>query len=53
LIVYFPSARFKSRDNTKGVYERAKKGEIENFTGISSPYEEPENPEIVINIDMI
>nr|WP_272210087.1 adenylyl-sulfate kinase [Marinicella sp. W31]MDC2875950.1 adenylyl-sulfate kinase [Marinicella sp. W31] len=30
----------------KGLYKRARTGEIANFTGISSPYEEPENPEI-------
>ena len=34
----------------KGMYAKARKGEIKNFTGISSPYEEPPNPEIhVIN----
>lgn len=34
----------------KGMYVKARKGEIKNFTGISSPYESPENPEIhVIN----
>ena len=34
----------------KGMYAKARKGEIKNFTGISSPYESPENPEIhVIN----
>ena len=34
----------------KGMYAKARKGEIKNFTGISSPYENPENPEIhVIN----
>jgi len=34
----------------KGMYAKARKGEIKNFTGISSPYEIPENPEIhVIN----
>ncbi|CAN5246255.1 sulfate adenylyltransferase subunit CysN [soil metagenome] len=32
----------------KGLYEKAQKGEIANFTGISSPYEEPENAEIVL-----
>ena len=32
------------------MYAKARKGEIKNFTGISSPYENPENPEIhVIN----
>ena len=34
----------------KGMYAKARNGEIKNFTGISSPYENPENPEIhVIN----
>jgi len=34
----------------KGMYAKARKGDIKNFTGISSPYESPENPEIhVIN----
>lgn len=35
----------ESRD-PKGLYEKARKGEIPNFTGISSPYESPTNPEI-------
>jgi adenylylsulfate kinase-like enzyme len=30
----------------KGLYKRAKAGEIKNFTGIDSPYEAPEAPEI-------
>ncbi|MFB6264013.1 MAG: adenylyl-sulfate kinase [Bradymonadaceae bacterium] len=33
----------------KGLYERARAGEIENFTGISAPYEAPEDPEIRID----
>jgi len=33
----------------KGLYKKAKAGEIPEFTGISAPYEEPENPEIVID----
>lgn len=33
----------------KGLYSKARKGEINNFTGISSPYEKPENPEIIID----
>ena len=32
---------------TKGLYARARRGEIAQFTGISSPYEEPDAPEIV------
>jgi len=35
--------------DTRGLYERARKGEIPNFTGISDPYEVPENPEITID----
>lgn len=33
----------------KGIYEKAKAGIIKNFTGISAPYETPENPELVIH----
>lgn len=33
----------------KGLYKKARNGEIPDFTGISSPYEIPENPEIVVN----
>lgn len=33
----------------KGLYKKARKGEIKNFTGIDSPYEEPENAEIVLD----
>ena len=33
----------------KGLYARARKGEIDNFTGISAPYEEPIKPDMVIN----
>ncbi len=32
----------------KGIYKRARAGEIANMTGISAPYEEPENPDIII-----
>jgi len=32
----------------KGLYKRARKGEIPDFTGISSPYEEPQNPELTV-----
>lgn len=33
----------------KGMYKKARNGEIKNFTGISSPYEAPLNPEIYVN----
>ncbi|MDG4721785.1 MULTISPECIES: sulfate adenylyltransferase subunit CysN [Thalassospira] len=35
--------------DVKGLYKKARAGEIANFTGISSPYERPENAEIVVN----
>ncbi|HDH53371.1 MAG TPA: adenylyl-sulfate kinase, partial [Nitrospirae bacterium] len=35
--------------DVKGAYARARKGEIPEFTGISSPYEEPETPELIID----
>jgi adenylyl-sulfate kinase len=38
----------KGRD-PKGLYEKALRGEIANFTGVSDPYEAPENPEVVVN----
>ena len=43
-----PLAVAEERD-VKGLYKKARRGEIANFTGISSPYETPENPEIVVN----
>lgn len=33
----------------KGLYEKALKGEIKNFTGVSDPYEAPENPEVIVD----
>jgi bifunctional enzyme CysN/CysC len=40
-----PLAVAETRD-PKGLYKKARRGEIKHFTGISSPYEAPENPEI-------
>jgi adenylylsulfate kinase len=40
----------EARD-VKGLYKRARKGEIKNYTGIDSPYEIPENPELIIDTD--
>ena len=37
----------------KGIYKKAKQGIIQNFTGISAPYEPPENPDLVIQSDEI
>ncbi len=38
----------EARD-VKGLYKKARAGELKNFTGIDSPYEEPEEPEIRVN----
>ena len=40
----------EARD-VKGLYKLARAGEIKNYTGVDSPYEEPENPELTINTD--
>lgn len=37
------------RRDVKGLYRKARKGEIPNFTGISSPYEAPETPDVVVD----
>ncbi|MFH1516960.1 MAG: adenylyl-sulfate kinase, partial [Pseudomonadota bacterium] len=43
-----PLAVAESRD-VKGLYKKARAGEIKHFTGIDSPYEAPQNPELRIN----
>jgi bifunctional enzyme CysN/CysC len=43
-----PLAVAETRD-VKGLYKKARRGEIKHFTGISSPYEAPENPELRID----
>lgn len=39
------------RRDVKGMYKKAYAGEIKQFTGVSAPYEEPENPELVLMTD--
>ena len=39
------------RRDPKNLYKKARLGQIKEFTGISSPYEEPENAEIVLNTE--
>lgn len=41
------------RRDPKGLYARALRGEIKEFTGVSSPYEEPEAAELVIETDLV
>jgi adenylylsulfate kinase len=40
-----------TRRDVKGLYEKALKGEIANFTGISDPYEEPLSPEVTVDTE--
>jgi adenylyl-sulfate kinase len=35
--------------DVKGLYKKARSGEVKNFTGIDSPYEVPKNPDVVIH----
>ena len=48
VFVNTPIAICEDRD-VKGLYKKARKGHINNFTGISAPYEIPENPEVEID----
>jgi len=43
-----PIEVLEERD-TKGLYKKARAGIIKNFTGVSDPYEAPENPEVVVD----
>jgi len=48
IYVKCPISVCEARD-VKGMYKKAKANEIKNFTGISSPYEVPENPDLIVN----
>jgi bifunctional enzyme CysN/CysC len=48
IFVDTPLADAEKRD-VKGLYAKARAGELKNFTGIDSPYEPPEDPEIHID----
>lgn len=39
------------RRDVKGLYEKARAGELQNFTGIDAPYEAPTSPEVVVNTE--
>ena len=41
------------RRDVKGLYKKARKGEINNMTGISAPYESPLHPDIQINTEEV
>ena len=48
IYVNCPLEECESRD-VKGLYKKARSGEIKNFTGIDAPFEEPENPALTLN----
>jgi adenylylsulfate kinase len=50
VFVKCPLGKLIDRD-VKGLYKKALKGEIKSFTGVSDPYEEPLNPELVLESD--
>ncbi|MFB6367789.1 adenylyl-sulfate kinase [Paenibacillus elgii] len=52
IYVSCPIEECEKRD-PKGLYQKARNGEIKEFTGISSPYESPRNPELVIKTDKL
>lgn len=45
--MHVPLSVAEERD-PKGLYAKARKGEIKDFTGVSAPYEEPENAEVIV-----
>jgi bifunctional enzyme CysN/CysC len=47
-----PLALAEQRD-VKGLYAKARRGELKNFTGIDSPYERPETPEVYIDTSLM
>jgi adenylylsulfate kinase len=48
IFVHCPLEEAEKRD-PKGLYKKARAGEIKGFTGIDDPYEAPESPELVLN----
>ncbi len=52
VFVNAPLATCESRD-VKGLYAKARSGEIKNFTWISDPYEAPSNPDLEVRTDLL
>lgn len=52
VFVHAPLEVCESRD-VKGLYHRARKGQIPSFTGIDSPYEEPQSPDLIIHTHLV
>lgn len=51
--IYVKASLDFCRKRNPAVYEKAEKGEIENFTGISAPYDEPVSPAVTLDMDSI
>ncbi len=52
IFVNCPLEVCEERD-VKGLYQKARRGEIKNFTGIDAPFEPPENPALEVNTDQL
>ena len=39
------------RRDPKGLYKKAEAGELQNLTGLQAPYEEPQNPELIVDTE--
>ena len=52
IVIDTPLETCEQRD-PKGLYRKARAGEIKNFTGLDSPYEAPENPELQLDTILI
>jgi adenylylsulfate kinase len=52
IFVNAPLEVCEQRD-TKGLYQKAREGKIKNFTGIDSPFDPPENPDIILDTDKL
>ena len=52
ILVYVKCSLEKCEErDVKGMYTKARAGEIKNFTGINHPFEEPDNPDIIVETD--
>ena len=52
IFVHCPLEVCEQRD-PKGLYQKARSGEIQNFTGLNSPYEAPDSPELVLDTSVL
>ena len=50
MMIYLDDA---SNMTHEGLYQKARNGEIANLTGLQSPYEEPQNPELVLDTEKL